>query len=180
MRVFIEYLRQVNGRLKRRAYKPAALFGGGFDHGLPVRLFLGEPVTFELDLAAFGEHGADRGHAQFHRLGQGEVHAITACDGLIEGDRQRRFAFRRIPGFDRQRHALAPRLADARPVFMAIAVEQRNRCVAVEAQHGGQMMALGIGQFDYLADRERGLDEHPRDVGPATHASVLISTAELR
>ena len=165
------------GRRDCRAYEPTALFGGGFGHRLPMRLFFFQPAAFELDLAAFGEHRLDAGHAQFDGLGQGEVHAVATGDGLVERDRQRRFALRAVLRGNGQRHALAIGMVDMRGVLVAVAVEQRDRRLGAKPEHRAQMMPFRVIERDDVAHAKGCVEIDARNVAALAHAYRLTPDA---
>ena len=108
---------------------------------LPVLHAALRAFVLEFDDAALGRDGLDGGHAEFHGLLQGDVHAIAAATvpapaRHAAGDSRSTSTMR--TGLDRDIAAFDAR--DARLEFAAEAVEQHDGLTDAESQHAHRMM----------------------------------------
>jgi hypothetical protein len=129
------------------------LLAGGDDHALPVAQAFVHLLAAELDHRAPHHEGLDGGNAQFHRLLQGQIHALAAGDALGQGDAQGRLPFRGGAAGDARERGLAAQFQDG-GVLRAIAVEQGERIAVAQAQGAHGMARRLEGQFDLAAGRQ--------------------------
>src|SRR5438270_1343005 len=120
-------------RTHRRYAIAAALLAGGDGDLLPVRLARGGALALRSRHRRGCKHGMDLGGAEFDRLADREVHAFTRGDALYEDHAKRRFALERavLENIDEQLQPLGR--GDARGIFAAAAVEQRDVVAGADA-----------------------------------------------
>jgi hypothetical protein len=90
-----------HGRQRRQAIT-AALFAGGLDQCLPVRLALGGALAGKPDDGSGSLKWLDGGYTEFHCLLDQPVHLVAPGKPLGERDGERGFGFRGVVGAKRR------------------------------------------------------------------------------
>jgi hypothetical protein len=104
----------------------------------------------------------DLGDAELDALAHREVHALAARDALREHHAQRRLALDRTVREHVDQDVAPLDRGDARCVFAAVAVEERDVVGRAHAQHMHRVMRAFFRQQAAHARAQRGIDVEAR------------------
>ncbi|MBI2508772.1 MAG: hypothetical protein HYV99_01885 [Betaproteobacteria bacterium] len=151
---------ELERRLHRRHSVAPALFAGRDHDRLPVREPFHGPLLAQSHHVAGAHERLDPGDAQLHRLLHGVVHALAARNRLCERHRERRLAIDRAAPGDIERRGILADALDFRAVFIAVAVEKRDRITGAQPQRARHVARLGGRQRAFPAGAQVAVYEY--------------------